>query len=140
MITHIIDNGIVVNSICATVEETQLAYPNMTCIAAEGHGGIGWRWDEEKGFFPPEIPPAPPTIPISITPRQGYIILSRYGILEAVKNYFAALDGQEGEEAKIELEFAQEWKRTWPTLINAAHDFGLTDAQIDQMFIEASII
>lgn len=85
-------------------------------------------------------PPAPPAIPISITPRQGYIILSRYGLLESVRTYFAALEGQEGEEAKIELQFAQEWKRTWPTLINAAHAFGLTDAQIDQMFIEASVI
>lgn len=81
-----------------------------------------------------------PIVPESITPRQGYITLSRYGLLEAVKTYFAALEGQEGEEAKIELEFAQEWKRSWSTLINAAHAFGLTDAQIDQMFIEASII
>ena len=79
-------------------------------------------------------------VPGSITPRQGYIILSRYGLLAPVKTYFAALEGQEGEEAQIELEFAQEWKRSWPTLINAAHAFGLTDAQIDQMFIEASVI
>ena len=89
---------------------------------------------------PTPIPEPTPIVPEQITPRQGYIILSRYGLLAPVKAYFAALEGQEGEEAQIELEFAQEWKRSWPTLINAAHAFGLTDAQIDQMFIEASVI
>ena len=79
-------------------------------------------------------------VPDSITPRQGYIILSRYGLLAQVKAYFAALEGQEGEEAQIELEFAQEWARSWPTLINAAQSFGLTDAQIDQMFVEAAVV
>ena len=103
--------------------------------------GTDWRLSPTPNTEPDATTdPQVVTTPQMITPRQGYIILSRYGILEAVKNYFAALDGQEGEEAKIELEFAQEWKRTWPTLINAAHAFGLTDAQIDQMFIEASII
>lgn len=81
-----------------------------------------------------------PTVPESITPRQGYIILSRYGILASVKAHFEGLTGQEGEEAKIELEYAQEWKRTWPTLVNAATLFGLTSAQIDKMFIEAAAL
>ena len=89
---------------------------------------------------PTPTPEPTPIVPEQITPRQGYIVLSRYGLLAPVKAYFAALEGQEGEEAQIELEFAQEWKRSWPTLINAAHAFGLTDAQIDQMFIEASVI
>lgn len=103
------------------------------------------RWDVDHWTVLSSRPAGEPQsneilVPNFITPRQGYIILSRYELLEPVRAYFAALEGQEGEEAKIELEFAQEWKRTWPTLINAAHDFGLTDAQIDQMFIEASII
>jgi len=85
------------------------------------------------------MPEATP-VPEYITPRQGYIILSRYGLLAPVKAYFEALEGQEGEEAQIELEFAQEWKRTWPTLINAATSFGLTSEQIDQMFIEAAAL
>ena len=95
---------------------------------------------EGVSIFRGSLPAPAPSVPEFITPRQGYIILSRYGLLAPVKAYFAALEGQEGEEAKIELEFAQEWKRSWPTLINAAHAFGLTDAQIDQMFIEASVI
>lgn len=131
MRAHVIENGVVIN----TIEVENLDFM-LGLVNGEMGGKIGDEWDGNE-FFTPTLPQV---VPFSITPRQGYIILSRYGILEAVKTYFAALEGQEGEEAKIELEFAQEWKRSWPTLINAAHDFGLTDAQIDQMFIEASVI
>jgi hypothetical protein len=91
----------------------------------------------EFGAIAPYVAPSP-TVPDSITPRQGYIILSRYGLLTPVQSYFAALTGQPGEEARIELEYAQEWRRDWPTLTAAATSFGLTDSQIDQMFIEAA--
>jgi len=137
MNVHIIENGSVTSTIVATVAEAQTAFPTAICIEAT-EGGIGWVWDGVTLTNP--NPPGPPGVPISITPRQGYIILSRYGILAAVKAYFAALEGQAGEEAQIELEFAQEWKRTWPTLISAATSFGLTDVQIDQMFVEASAL
>lgn len=139
MITHIIDNGIVVNSICATVEEAQLAYPNMTCIAAEGHGGIGWQWNGVE-FSPPNTPPAPPTIPVSITPRQGRIMLAQSGLLAQVDAYFAALTVDGAEVARIEWEYAQEWRRDWPILINAATSFGLDSEQVDQMFIAAATL
>ena len=100
----------------------------------------GYEWNDLPYVKPAPAPDPATPVPASITPRQGYIILSRYGLLTPVKAYFAALEGQEGEEAQIELEFAQEWKRSWPTLINAAQSFGLTDAQIDQMFVEASAL
>lgn len=105
-----------------------------------GIPGNEWILLPYSAPVPIPMPEPVPVVPEQITPRQGYIILSRYGLLAPVKAYFAALEGQEGEEAQIELEFAQEWKRTWPTLINAAQSFGLTDAQIDQMFIEASTL
>lgn len=129
MRAHIVENGIVVNTILV---ESLDFMPGL--IDGENGGRIGDLWD--GGTFTTPAPAIP--VPASITPRQGYIILSRYGLLTPVKAYFAALEGQEGEEAQIELEFAQEWKRSWPTLINAAHSFGLSDAQIDQMFIAAS--
>ena len=56
--THIIDNGVVVNTILATVPEAQAAYPQAVCVDG-ATGGIGWLWDGES-LTPPPAPPAPP--------------------------------------------------------------------------------
>lgn len=53
--THIIIDGVVVNTIQATPEEAQAAYPDAFCLEATV-GAIGWLWD---GFqlMPPLGPP-----------------------------------------------------------------------------------
>lgn len=43
MKTHIIENGLVTNTISASVEEAQAAFPNAICIDAD-HGHIGWSY------------------------------------------------------------------------------------------------
>ena len=53
--THIIIGGVVVNTIVATIEEAQTAYPDAVCIPADT-GGIGWLWDGEN-LTPPSGPP-----------------------------------------------------------------------------------
>lgn len=57
MQTHIIESGVVVNTIMATVEEAQIAYPQAVCIDG-ATGGIGWRWDGET-LAPPESTTTP---------------------------------------------------------------------------------
>lgn len=52
MQTHIIVNGVVVNSIIATVAEAQAVYPDAVCISADT-GAIGWLWDGESLTPPP---------------------------------------------------------------------------------------
>jgi len=79
-------------------------------------------------------------IPTTISPRQGEIVLYRHGLLAAVLEYFDGLEGQAGEEARIDFKRAQEWRRDWQTLNDAATSFGLTSEQIDQMFIEAAAV
>ena len=53
--THIIIDGVVVNTIIATVAEAKAVYPDAVCIAAET-GGIGWAWNGET-LTPPPGPP-----------------------------------------------------------------------------------
>jgi hypothetical protein len=77
-------------------------------------------------------------VPVSITPRQGMLILSRYNLLAPVQSALANLEGQEGLEARIDFERANEWRRDWPLLVGMSTQFGLSSAQIDQMFIEAA--
>lgn len=54
MKTHIIESGVVVNTILATVAESQAAFPNAICIAGDT-GGIGWAWDGAT-LTPPPAP------------------------------------------------------------------------------------
>lgn len=55
--THIIHGGVVANTIVATIEEAQAAYPDAVCIPAD-IGGIGWLWDGNT-LMPPPAPQAP---------------------------------------------------------------------------------
>ncbi len=53
--THIIQGGVVANTIVATPEEAQAAYPDAICIPADT-GALGWLWDGEN-LTPPPGPP-----------------------------------------------------------------------------------
>jgi len=53
--THIIQNGVVVNTIVATLQEAQAAFPEATCIDGSV-GAIGWLWDGEALTAPPAPP------------------------------------------------------------------------------------
>jgi len=55
MKTHIIESGVVINTILATVAEAQTAFPSAICIDGET-GGIGWAWDGTT-LTPPPAPP-----------------------------------------------------------------------------------
>ena len=81
-----------------------------------------------------------PEVPRSITPRQGLLVLSRAGLLGTVQSAISSLEGQEGDEARIEWEYATEWLRNWSLLESIASGIGLTSEQIDDLFIQASKI
>ena len=56
MRTHIINGGVVVNTIMATIEEANAAFPDATCVDGSV-GGIGWTWDGAR--LSPPAQPAP---------------------------------------------------------------------------------
>lgn len=86
-------------------------------------------------------PPEPEVVvPELVTPRQGLIMLSRVGLLAPVNAAIDAIGGQTGEEARIDFDRANEWRRDWPLINNLAAGIGLTSEQIDDLFIAASQI
>lgn len=94
---------------------------------------IGVAPPEDALFEEPEQQPA---VPFFVTPRQGELALIELDLLDPVKAYFDGLTGKDGAKARADFYRATEWRRDWPLLINAAKNiFGLTDEQIDQMFI-----
>ncbi len=82
---------------------------------------------------PATIPPAPPRVPSSITPRQCRLILSAQGMLADVEQTIAGMD----EATRITWEYALEFRRDDPLLNALAANMGLSSEEIDQFFIAA---
>lgn len=132
MTTHIIENNIVVNTIVATLEEAQVAYPDAICLDADQHpGGIGWTWDGEQ-LVPPPAPPAP--VPQSCTRRQGRLALLQNDLLDDVEDAIAAIpDPAQRRAAQIEYE-ADTWDRGNAFLQGMWQQLGGSEEGLDDLF------
>lgn len=82
------------------------------------------------------VPPPPPVVvvPQVISMRQARLALHGAGLLDDVEAAVAQAD----KTVQIEYEYATELHRQWPTLLVLATALGLTDAQLDALFIQAS--
>ena len=127
MKAHQIQNGVVIN----TIEVESLDFLPNLIEATEG--GIGWTWDGET-LTAPSAPPAP--IPQSVTMRQARLALLAAGLLSTVETAIAGV----GPAAKIEWDYATEVQRGSGLVPAMATALGLTDAQIDALFVTASTL
>lgn len=92
---------------------------------------------EEIAALPP---PAPPAAPTSITPRQARLALLGAGLLDAVQAAFAQLPEPQRKAAQIEWEFALAIERNSPLVAQFAPMLGLTEEQIDALFIAGAAL
>ena len=86
-----------------------------------------------RAKVPPYIPP-PPTIPFSVTPFQAKAASLQAGLLPAVEAALATAS----PIAQLAWSDATEFTRDSPTINALAAQLGLTDAQVDDLFIAAS--
>jgi len=77
-------------------------------------------------------------VPQSVTMRQCRIALLGAGLLESVQSSIASMPGADGERARIDWEYALEVRRDWPLIAYMAGDLGLTDEQVDALFVTAA--
>lgn len=137
MQTHIIENGVVVNTIVATVAEAQAAYPDATCVDATV-GGIGWTWDGSTLIAPIVVPPAP-TVPQSVTMRQARLALLAVGKLDMINTVIAGIEPAAQRQAiQIEWEYAQTVDRNSPWVAGLAPALALSEADLDSLFVFAA--
>jgi hypothetical protein len=81
------------------------------------------------------LPPPPgPVIPASVTPRQVRLLLHSQNLLSQVETIIAASD----EPTRIAWEYALEFRRNDPLLLQLAGNLNLTSEQVDQFFITAA--
>lgn len=79
-------------------------------------------------------PPQPTTVPSSVSMRQARLALLQFGILATVNNAIAA-----GTEAdKITWEYATEVNRNDALVQNLSVSLGLTEQDLDNLFLLAS--
>lgn len=84
--------------------------------------------------------PAPAAVPKAVTMRQARLALLQAGKLTAVNDAVAGMQGAAGEAARIEWEYSQEVQRDKALVLALAPVLGLSEAQLDALFIAASAL
>lgn len=109
-------------------------------VLAAQSGGKTITADQDG--FPVAIDPQPytNTVPMSVTPKQARLALLGAGLLATVEGAIASLPGIEGDAARVTWEFANEFKRNDPLLLQIAGVLELDDEQIDQLFTTAATL
>ena len=71
--------------------------------------------------------------------RQARHALLNAGLLDAVDATISAIpDETERRQAQIDWEYATEVRKDWPWVQTLSTALGLTEEQLDQLFIQAS--
>ncbi len=92
-------------------------------------------WDQ----MPPVInTPLPPATPEEVTRLQARLALIGAGLWANVTAYFQ--DPARTEEEKAFWEDAQNWLRDDPIIASAGTALGLTEQQIDDLFVAAKAL
>lgn len=129
MKAHVIENGVIIN----TIEVTGLDFmPNL--IDASSGGKIGDSY--ENGVF--NSPEIVPTVPNSVTSVQALTALHNAGLLPTVEA--AMNDPSTDQAAVIAYKRATNFRRQSPFINALAPALGLTESQINDLFIAAAQI
>jgi hypothetical protein len=94
----------------------------------------------DAGNTPNDPPPPAVSVPTSVTMRQARLALLGAGALDAVTSAIDALQGQQGDAARIEWEFAATVERNSPIVAMLAAAVGLDDAALDDLFTVAAAL
>ena len=89
-------------------------------------------------YVPP--PPAPPYVPEQVTMRQARLALLGAGLLSSVDAAIASLPSPQKEAAQIEWEYAAVVQRNSGLVPAMAQALGMSEAQIDELFITAAAL
>ena len=85
-----------------------------------------------------EPEPLPPVIPSIVSMRQARLALLSAGLLSQINSAIDSLPSPDKEAAQIEWEYSQEVNRNKAFVQTLAAALGLTDEQLDNLFITAS--
>ena len=85
-------------------------------------------------------PLAPPSVPRSITLRQARLCLHKHGMLAGVQPAIDALPEPDRTVAQIEWDYSSVVERRQGFVLTIAQALGISDEQLDALFIEAATL
>lgn len=106
----------------------------------EAPGNLDWEEYLEWvaiGNTPDPLPAPPNDPPSQCSMRQARLALLSAGHLQAVTDAITAIVGAEGDAALVEWEFGTVVMRTHPLVTSILPGLGLTETDIDNLFIDA---
>ncbi|PVZ19910.1 MULTISPECIES: hypothetical protein [unclassified Pseudomonas] len=114
-------------------------YGTLDADDEEAYDALDWQdprpkptWEEVRAWTEPV------KVPESVTMMQARMAMLNAGILDQVQAAIGAMSGTEGQAAQIQWQFAQEVRRDWPLVLHLQSTVGLTDQQVDDLFIAAA--
>lgn len=99
---------------------------------------LGGKWRVLPHY--PVVPTPGAHIPDVVSMRQGRLALLAAGLLDHVETAINSLDEPDKTKARIEWEYAQEMRRDYPWVIQLATAVGITESQIDELFVAAALL
>lgn len=118
---------------------TAITPANKSETTAEGElraNFTGYEWLDLPYQSPPPPTPAPVPVPQQVTMRQARLALLGAGLLSGVETAIAGA----GPAAQIEWEYASEVQRSSGLVPAMASALGMTESQIDSLFITAATL
>lgn len=109
-------------------------YPNLNPAFLEYKAWLA------AGGIPLPASPLPPSIPESISPAQGQLVLLEMGLVQTVLDSINQLEEPERTKARIAYYSTTEWRRDSPFLCALAQAINLSSEQLDELFIKAAEI
>lgn len=102
-------------------------------------------WDEyqvwlDAGNTPEPLPTTVQPPIMVVTMRQARLALLQAGLLQTVNDAVASMPGAAGEDARIEWEYSQEVQRDKQLVLALAPVLGLSEAQLDALFVAAAAL
>lgn len=122
----------------AQIEETafDVAPPFMWVEVPDGVTPNAHYWDGEKAVLIPAPEPEPPTVPAVVSRAKGKVVLIQAGLWQSVLDYVAAIpDPAQRAIAEVALHDIQEWSRNSPFMAAISSALGVTEEQMDQLFV-----
>lgn len=142
----LIKNTLIENIILADAEFAALIAPEWDAVVALdtpeklANAVIGGSCVDGVLALPVLPPPPAPPVPSRITMRQARLALLQSGLLASVDAAIAGLPEPDKSAAQIEWEYASEVQRNAGLVPAMAQALGMTDAQLDELFVLASTL